>query len=62
MRPTPASAQPDSIEAEIDTLQDIDRLLGSMRSTRSDRIDAMQADLDGHQCPGTGGAPGPGAG
>lgn len=43
----PASAQPDSIEAEIDTLQDIDRLLGSMRSTRSDRIDAMQADLDG---------------
>ena len=34
-------------EAEIDTLQDIDRLLGSMRSTRSDRIDAMQADLDG---------------
>lgn len=42
----PASAQPDAIEAEIDTLQDIDRLLGTIRSIRSERIDAMQADLD----------------
>ena len=42
----PASAQPDAIEAEIDTLQDIDRLLATIRSIRSERIDAMQADLD----------------
>ncbi|HQQ68695.1 MAG TPA: AAA family ATPase [Alicycliphilus sp.] len=43
----PSGTAPDAVEAQIDTLQEIERLLSAMRSTRSDRIDAMQADLDG---------------
>ena len=37
----------DQIEAEIEVMQEMDHLLGRIRSTRSERIDTMQADLDG---------------
>ncbi len=36
----------DQIEAEIEVMQDVERLLDHIRSIRSERIDAMQADLD----------------
>ncbi|MCO5104821.1 MAG: AAA family ATPase [Burkholderiaceae bacterium] len=41
-----ADADPDALETELGTLEEIERLLGAIRSTRSERIDAMQADLD----------------
>ncbi|MBC7380511.1 MAG: AAA family ATPase [Burkholderiaceae bacterium] len=37
----------DQVEAEIAVMQDVERLLGRVRSIRSERIDTMQADLDG---------------
>ncbi len=42
-----SSILPDEVESEIDVMQDIERLLGKVRSIRSERIDTMQADLDG---------------
>jgi uncharacterized protein YhaN len=35
------------VEAEIDVMQDVERLLDRIRSIRSERIETMQADLDG---------------
>ncbi|MDZ4188582.1 MAG: AAA family ATPase [Hydrogenophaga sp.] len=43
----PATALADQVEADLDTLQEIDRLLGRIRSIRSERIENMQADLNG---------------
>ena len=37
----------DQVEAEIEVMQEVERLLGRIRSIRSERIDTMQADLDG---------------
>jgi uncharacterized protein YhaN len=37
----------DQVEAEIDVMQDVERLLDRIRSIRSERIETMQADLDG---------------
>ena len=37
----------DQVDAEIDVMQDVERLLDRLRSIRSDRIETMQADLDG---------------
>ncbi len=37
----------DQVESEIEVMQEVDRLLGRIRSIRSERIDTMQADLDG---------------
>lgn len=37
----------DQVEAEIEVMQDVERLLDRIRSIRSERIDTMQADLDG---------------
>lgn len=37
----------DQVEAEIEVMQEVERLLARIRSTRSERIDTMQADLDG---------------
>jgi uncharacterized protein YhaN len=42
-----AAAPADQVEAEIGVMQDIDPLLAQMRSIRSERIETMQADLDG---------------
>ena len=42
-----ATALPDQVEAEIEVMQEVERLLARIRSTRSERIDTMQADLDG---------------
>ena len=41
-----ATALPDQVEAEIEVMQEVDRLLARIRSTRSERIDTMQADLE----------------
>lgn len=41
------SAPADQVEAEVTVVQEIERLLGRMRSIRSERIDTMQTDLDG---------------
>jgi len=45
-----ASAPADQVEAEVAVMQEIERLLGRVRSIRSERIDTMQADLDGLAC------------
>ena len=37
----------DQVDAEIDVMQDVERLLDRIRSIRSERIETMQADLDG---------------
>ena len=42
-----ASVLPDQVEAEIEAMQEVERLLARIRSIRSERIDTMQADLDG---------------
>jgi len=42
-----ATVLPDQVEAEIEVMQEVERLLARIRSTRSERIDTMQADLDG---------------
>lgn len=41
------TALSDQVEAEIEVMQEVERLLARIRSTRSERIDTMQADLDG---------------
>jgi uncharacterized protein YhaN len=43
----PTGVAADQVESEIDTMAQIDASLASIRRTRSERIDAMQADLDG---------------
>lgn len=43
----PATALADQVEADLDTLQTLERLLDHIRSIRSERIDPMQADLNG---------------
>ncbi len=40
-----ASAPADQIEAELDVIHEVDRLLTAIRGIRSDRIDPMQTDL-----------------
>lgn len=42
-----ASVLADQVEAEIEVMQEVERLLSRIRSIRSERIDTMQADLDG---------------
>ena len=42
-----ADAPVDQVEAEMAVMQDVERLLDRIRSIRSERIDTMQADLDG---------------
>ncbi|MDZ4176028.1 MAG: AAA family ATPase [Hydrogenophaga sp.] len=42
-----ASVPADQIEVEIEVMQEVERLLARIRSIRSERIDTMQADLDG---------------
>lgn len=37
----------DQVEAELVVMQEVDRLLDRIRSVRSERIETMQADLDG---------------
>lgn len=37
----------DKVDAEIEVMQDVERLLDRIRSIRSERIETMQADLDG---------------
>lgn len=37
----------DQVEAEIDVIQEVETLLARIRTVRSERIDTMQADLDG---------------
>ena len=37
----------DQVEAEIDVMQEVETLLARIRAVRSERIDTMQADLDG---------------
>ena len=37
----------DQVDAEIDVMQGVERLLDRIRSIRSERIETMQADLDG---------------
>lgn len=37
----------DQVDAEIDVMQEVERLLERIRSIRSERIETMQADLDG---------------
>ena len=37
----------DQVDAEIALIQDVERLLDKIRSVRSERIETMQADLDG---------------
>jgi uncharacterized protein YhaN len=37
----------DQVEAELETMQEVEQLLARIRSIRSERIDTMQADLDG---------------
>ncbi len=41
------SILPDQVESELEVMQEIERLLNKIRSIRSERIDTMQADLDG---------------
>ena len=43
----------DQVDAEIDVMQDIERLLDRIRSIRSERIETMQADLDGMEATAT---------
>jgi len=38
---------PDQVESELEGMQVIERLLNKIRSIRSERIDTMQADMDG---------------
>lgn len=42
-----ATGLADQVEAEIEVMQEVERLLAHIRSIRSERIDTMQADLDG---------------
>lgn len=42
-----ASTPPEQVESELEGMQEIERLLGRVRSIRIERIDTMQADLDG---------------
>ncbi len=42
-----ASVLADQVEHEIEAMQEVERLLAHIRSIRSERIDQMQADLDG---------------
>ena len=42
-----ASVLTDQVEAELEVTQEVERLLARIRSIRSERIDTMQADLDG---------------
>jgi uncharacterized protein YhaN len=42
-----ASVLNDQVEAELQVIQEVERLLTRIRNIRSDRIDTMQADLDG---------------
>ncbi|HNV59746.1 MAG TPA: hypothetical protein PKH72_08830 [Rhodoferax sp.] len=42
-----ASVLADQVEAEIEVMQEVELLLARIRSIRSERIDTMQADLDG---------------
>lgn len=42
-----ATVLADQVEAEIEVMQEIEHLLDRIRSIRSERIDTMQADLDG---------------
>lgn len=37
----------DQVDAEIDVMQDVERLLDRIRSIRSERIETMKADIDG---------------
>jgi uncharacterized protein YhaN len=37
----------DQVDAEMEVMQELERLLARIRSIRTDRIDTMQADLDG---------------
>jgi uncharacterized protein YhaN len=43
----------DQVNAEIDVMQDVERLLDRIRSIRSERIETMQADLDGMEATAT---------
>ena len=49
-----AAVLADQVEAEIEAMQEIERLLARIRSIRSERIDTMQADLDGLAASATG--------
>lgn len=42
-----ANVMADQVEAEMEVMQEIERLLDRIRNIRSERIDTMQADLDG---------------
>jgi len=42
-----ADVQPDQVATELDTLAQLDKLLDRMQTLRIDRIEPMQADLDG---------------
>lgn len=42
-----SSVLADQVEAEIEVMQEVESLLARIRSIRSERIDTMQADLDG---------------
>lgn len=42
-----ASVLTDQVEAELEVIQEVERLLARIRGIRSERIDTMQADLDG---------------
>jgi len=42
-----ADAPVEQVEAELELMQEIERLLDRIRSIRSERIETMQADLDG---------------
>ena len=44
----------DQVDAEIDVMQDVERILDRIRSIRSERIETMQADLDGLAATATG--------
>jgi uncharacterized protein YhaN len=46
----PDSVFPDRVEAELDVIEEIDRLLTKIRSIQTERIDKMQADLDHLAC------------
>lgn len=43
----PDATPADQVEAELDAMQELDKLLARIRSLRSERIETMQADLDG---------------
>ena len=42
----PADVPVDQLEAELEVIEEIDRLLGKVRAIQTERIDTMQADLD----------------